>query len=395
MSAMTRVSTPDADPLQILTQNGRVTAAQAQQLALELFVAGYDGLTLPDYMTQYLQQGLAGVILFRRNLAFAADGAVDLTALCDHTAAVHAAGQSQACGLPVVCSVDQEGGAVARLKVPFTVFSPMRELAKGGDIHLIRRVGQQLGRELLAAGFNLDYAPVLDVDTNPDNPIIGNRSFDRDPWRAAVLAGALLDGLQEAGVLGCGKHFPGHGDTDADSHLALPVLRHDLRRLQEIELVPFAALASRLHLVMTAHVLFAALDADRPATVSPAILRPLLRDWCGFDGVIVSDDLEMAGIATVLSPEQCVVQGLAAGCDLFLACRQREVLDKALGAAAEVFLGQHGPELQVAASKSVGRVRRLRGALRQPEPNATSLTTVLADAQTMALRQVLAKRTAA
>lgn len=376
------------DPVAALQAGQPFSASDAASLALELFVAGYDGETLPDYMHDYLQRGLAGVILFRRNLTFAGDQ-VDVEALCAHTASVHSAGAVQHTQLPVVCSVDQEGGAVQRLKAPFTVFPPMRTLAAKGDLQLLRRVGQQLGRELRAAGFNLNYAPVLDVDTNPDNPIIGNRSFARDPHEAATYAGALLAGMQAAGVLGCGKHFPGHGDTDADSHLALPVLRHDLQRLQQVELVPFAALSHQLHLVMTAHVLFEALDPTRPATVSPAILRPLLRDWCGFDGVIVSDDLEMAGIASVLDPGACVVQGLAAGCDLFLACRQRSVLDAALAAASAVFAGEHGTELQLAASKSVLRVRRLRAALAPAPASASAVQAVLADATTASLRAAM------
>lgn len=388
LAASPRTDPVLADPAAALGAGQPISAAQASQLALELFVAGYEGETLPDYMHDYLQRGLAGVILFRRNLRFAGDQ-LDVDALCAQTASVHRAGAAQHTQLPVVCSVDQEGGAVQRLKSPFTVFPPMRTLAASGDLHLLRRVGQQLGRELLAAGFNLNYAPVLDVDTNPDNPIIGNRSFSRNAHEVASYAGALLAGMQAEGVLGCGKHFPGHGDTDADSHLALPVLRHDLARLKAVELVPFAALSHQLPMVMTAHVLFEALDPDRPATVSPAILRPLLRDWCGFDGVIVSDDLEMAGIASVLDPGACVVQGLTAGCDLFLACRQRAVLDAALAAATAVFAGQHGTELQLAASKSVARVRRLRRALPAVAPSAAAVQAVLADATTASLRAAI------
>ena len=321
----------------------------------------------------------------------AAEG-IDTAALTAHTESIFAA--SEACPwqpAPIFCAVDQEGGLVARLRKPFTELPPMRKLGENGDDALIAAVGKQLGRECLAAGFNLDFTPVLDVDTNPDNPIIGNRSFSRDPHQVAHQAGVLLDGLQSEGVMGCGKHFPGHGDTNADSHLELPVLTHDLHRLKDVELVPFAALARRLPMVMTAHVLFRALDATWPATVSPEILRPLLRAHCGFDGVIVSDDLEMHGIAQVLEPGEAVRRGIEAGCDNFLVCRRQDTFEAALQGATNVLLGKDGEVQQTRALESVARVRRLRARLVRPRPSAAGVASVLSHPETLQLREELAR----
>ncbi|MFZ4579961.1 MAG: beta-N-acetylhexosaminidase [Myxococcota bacterium] len=370
-------------------QERSLTDQEAADLALELFVVGYEGTDLAPLVEDQLARGLAGVILFRRNLTFTSDGAVDLEALAAHTRTIHTAAGRSPLGLPAVCSVDQEGGLVARLRAPFTSIPPMRVLGDHGDEDLIHRVGRQLGRECRAAGFNVDFAPVLDVDTNPANPIIGNRSFSRDPHLVARFAKVLLQGMEAEGVLGCGKHFPGHGDTDADSHLALPVLPHGLDRLRAVELVPFRELSPHLSLVMTAHVLFPALDPSRPATVSPDILRPLLRGECGYDGVIVSDDLEMAGIAKVLQPRAIVLAGLLAGVDLFLVCRRDDMRAEAIEAAGEVLRRPPDDPLRQTALQAIGRVRKMRSRLTAPFAYADDIRQLLASFETCDLRRVL------
>jgi beta-N-acetylhexosaminidase len=361
----------------------------ARRLALELFVAGYDGSRLPEDYARLLEQGLAGVILFKRNLVLDASGAVDVADLTDHTRAVQAAtARKPYCGVPAFCAVDQEGGPVQRLREPFTVWPDMRTIGERGDAELARRVGAQIGRECLAAGFNLDFAPVLDIDTNPQNPIIGRRAFGRDPVTVTQLAGAFLDGMQSTGVLGCGKHFPGHGDTDKDSHLDLPVVAHSSERLHAVELAPFKALAGRMPMVMTAHVLYPALDRELPATLSTAVLEPLLRHVCGFQGVIVSDDLEMRGIAQVLDPGNCVRAGLRAGIDLFLVCSKRHVLEAAVAAAAEVLEGPARDPVRVRAVAAVRRVRALRERLQRPVPSPDAVAAVLGAEETQRLREV-------
>ena len=303
--------------------------AEAEALALEIFVAGYEGTALPDGYAQRLQRGLAGVILFARNLERDDSGAICTAPLVAHTAAVQAAVGSTS-GLPAICAVDQEGGPVARLRAPFTHLPAMAEFGARDDLDLTRQAGIQTGRECLAAGFNVDFAPILDIDTNPANPIIGKRAFGSTAEQVIRHAGAFLDGLQSTGCMGSGKHFPGHGDTDVDSHLALPVLPFDRQRLTEVELAPFRALADRMSLVMTAHILFPSLDEQLPATLSRPILQTLLRGECGFSGVIVSDDLEMKGVAEAFSFSRSVRLGLQAGVELFLVCRREDALDEAV-----------------------------------------------------------------
>ncbi len=361
----------------------------AGQLALELFVAGYDGQTLPPAYADWLAHGLAGVILFKRNLVLGENGEIDIAALTAQTACIHQAAARNRHPWPAICSVDQEGGLVQRLRSPFSKFPPMRILGTHGDRTLIRRVGEQLGRECLAAGFNVDYAPILDVDTNPANPIIGNRAFSRDPEQVAEFAGDLLNGLQSQGVLGCGKHFPGHGDTDSDSHLELPVLPHDLSRMTSVELAPFAELAAHMQLVMTAHVLFPALDPVWPATLSPAILEPLLRTHCGFAGVIVSDDLEMQAVAARYDVKACVRRGLLAGCNLFLVCRSQTQLQLAVEEATAILMDLKEDSLRLQTLDSIARVRSLRNQLSLPQPSASAVLAVLGDAKTAELRREL------
>lgn len=358
------------------------TADAAHKLALELFVAGYEGDTLPASYRQRLEDGMAGAILFSRNLRKDPDGAIDVGHLTEQTAAIHGATE-----LPALVAVDQEGGLVARLRAPFTHLPPMKQLARTGDVQLIQLAGEQTGRECLAAGFNIDFAPILDIDTNPDNPIIGDRAFGSTPDEVIARAGAFLSGLTEAGVLGCGKHFPGHGDTDTDSHLALPVLSFGRDRLQAVEMAPFRALAKRMPMVMTAHILFPELDAELPATLSPTILRELLTGWCGFEGVVVSDDLEMKGVAETFSFGQSVELGLAAGVDLFLVCRREDALEEAVDAAARV-LQQQGVVSEHALD-AIAKVRRLRTKQARLTPTERGVRAAIAHPDGVRLRKQL------
>lgn len=257
---------------------------------------------------------LGGVILFRRNIA----GWPQLTRL---TRDIRAAFPDPTAAL---VAVDQEGGRVARLGPPVLTLPPMRALGALANPALTERLFEGLGAQLHALGFNVNMAPVLDVDTNPDNPIIGDRSFGRGPAVVIEHGRAVIAGLTSAGIAACGKHFPGHGDTLLDSHLALPRLTHDLARLQRVELAPFAALASQLPTLMTAHVVFEALSPDTPATLSPRIMTDLLRQELGFAGPVFSDDLEMKALADHHSVADAACGAIAAGCDALLICSEVE-----------------------------------------------------------------------
>jgi len=275
-----------------------------------MVVIGFEGTEeVPQEARALIEAGAFGAILFKRNVVSPAQTA----ALCRRL--------KELAGRPFLLAVDQEGGRVARLRdAPFTALPSMRQIGATGDEPLAERVGKLLAREVLAAGFDWDFAPVVDVDTNPQNPVIGDRSFGRDPELVARMGVALARGLESGGVASCAKHFPGHGDTTEDSHLALPSLPHGMDRLRAVELAPFRAYArAGLASVMTAHVIFQALDPGIPATMSAKVLG-LLRGELGFGGVLVSDDLEMKAIADHFGIGEAAVQGAAGGVDVFLVC---------------------------------------------------------------------------
>ena len=290
--------------------------SERERLAASMVCAGFGGHVVDGHADRLLRRGVGAMILFARNVA----GFDQVRELNRELAARRRGGG-------VIRCVDQEGGPVARLTGDgFTAVPPMRAVADAGAI------GDLLGRDCRAAGFDLNFAPVLDVDTNPANPVIGPRSFGRDPHEVAAKGVAFIDALQRH-VAACGKHFPGHGDADADSHHALPVVRHDLGRLRAVELVPFrAAVAAGVAAVMTAHVVFPALD-DRPATLSGAVLG-LLRADMGYDGVIVSDDFEMGALAGRYDFEESVRDAALAGCDLLNVCHTEALQHRAIDALA-------------------------------------------------------------
>ncbi|MFD7745820.1 glycoside hydrolase family 3 protein [Streptomyces sp. NPDC059698] len=272
--------------------------------ALAVLQPGFTGTTAPDWLLRRVGEGLASVGLFGRNIA----SPEQLTAL---TARLRSERED------VLVAIDEEGGDVTRLEVAHGSSFP-GNLALGAvdDVHLTRAVAQELGRRLAECGVNLNWAPSADVNSNPDNPVIGVRSFGADTRLAARHTAAYIEGLQAAGVAACTKHFPGHGDTAVDSHLALPRIDVDLDTLHARELVPFrAAIAAGSKSVMSAHILLPALDPDRPATLSPQILTGLLRQELGYDGLIVTDAVEMDAIAGTYGIERGSVLALAAGAD--------------------------------------------------------------------------------
>lgn len=325
----------------------------------ELLWVGFEGTRVPaDLRARIADRRVGGVVLFARNLPARGDE-TDVPALVELIAELHAAAPS---GSPLLVSIDQEGGRVQRVKAPATVWPPMLSFEGFRDpstaVQMAFDVGSALGAELAVLGVDVDFAPILDVHTNAANPIIGDRAFATDPARAADRALAFARGLAAAGILACGKHFPGHGDTSTDSHLELPRVDRDLERLRAVELAPFAAAARvRLPMIMTAHVVFAAVDDRRPGTLSPAVIDGVLRRELGYAGVIVSDDLDMQAIRSHYGAGEAAVAAVTAGCDVVLLCRdpaaQRDAFD-ALVAGAEV-----DEVLRARIAEAAGRVRGL------------------------------------
>jgi len=272
---------------------------------LSVLMPGFVGLEAPDWLTDRLAEGLAGVCLFGENV-------VSVSQVRDLTADLY-----EARPLAIV-SMDEEGGDVSRLhQREGSPFPGNAVLGRLGDAALTRGVGELVGLELRRAGVGLALAPDADVNSNPDNPVIGVRSFGVDPSAVALHTAAWTEGLQSTGVAACAKHFPGHGDTSQDSHVALPVVSADAATLRSRELVPFrAAIAAGTRTIMTSHIVVPALDPGLPATFSRRILTDLLRDELGFEGVIVTDALDMAGASGGRGIPAAAVASLAAGADL-------------------------------------------------------------------------------
>jgi len=269
-----------------------------EQAALRCLLPGFIGTEAPEWVRHRAAEGLGGVCLYARNVT----SAEQLANLCDQ---LHAENPG------LIIAVDEEGGDVTRLEAA-TGSSYPGNLALGaaGDVDLTGSVARAIGLELARAGVDLDLAPDADVNSNPSNPVIGVRSFGSEPAAVAAHTAAWVEGLQSAGVAACVKHFPGHGDTSVDSHLALPVVGADPRAgaLQPFE----AAITAGVHAVMSAHIVAPSLSAE-PATVSRRIMTALLRDELGFRGLTVTDGLEMKAIADI---REGAVHALAAGCDL-------------------------------------------------------------------------------
>jgi beta-N-acetylhexosaminidase len=326
----------------------------------QVFMVGIEGLEVSEDARRLIQEhGVGAIILFARNIESPGQVA-ELTAGLQ--------GAAKEAGRPsLLVAVDQEGGAVQRILAPATEWPGNLALGAADDEDLTKRCARAMANELLALGINWNLAPVLDVNTNPANPIIGVRSFGSDPERVAALGASFIRGMQDAGAAACGKHFPGHGDTSQDSHVTLPTVPHARERLERVELVPFrAAVEAGVASIMTAHVTFPAVEPQQglPATLSSRVIEGLLRQEMGFHGAVVADALEMAGIADYFGISEGAVRALAAGADVLPVCSgfDRQVL--AIRAVAEAVAAGRVPEKRL--EEAAGRVAELKAKYADP-----------------------------
>lgn len=286
----------------------------------QLFMLGFDGDTASESVERFVRDLTpGGLILFGRNLG----SPHEIAALTNALQAVSPT--------PLFIAIDQEGGKVARLQPPFTQWPAASVYGSAGSTELTFGMARAMAKELMAVGINMDMAPVLDVLSNPANPVMAGRCYGSDANVVAAHGIAFYRGLASEGVLAVGKHFPGHGDTIVDSHLALPLVPHDVSRLSAVELAPFeAAIRAGIPALMTAHLLLPAIDPEQPATLSRSILTGLLRGQLGFDNLVISDDLLMQGITDSTSPGEAAVRFLEAGGDLVLICHDESTQRQAL-----------------------------------------------------------------
>ena len=333
-----------------------------EEKAAQLIMIDLPGLELSDRDREHLaRHAWNGVILFAKNVHTRAQ-------VVDLVEAIH-----EASPRPVLLAVDQEGGLVDRFRFEEMSLSPgAMALGATGDPEATRRAHRIMGRELRDLGIHLDFAPCLDVNVNPDNPIIGVRSFGEDPEQVAEHGRAAIRGLREGGVAPTAKHFPGHGDTALDSHIALPTLSHGRERLDRVELVPFrAAVEEGVEAIMTAHVTFPALDPTEglPATLSAPVLTGLLRGELGYRGVIVTDSLAMRALADHWGFGEATVRSVEAGADLVLALGPFEQQLEALEGLVAAVRSGRVPEARL--DESLARLAELRtrfGGRPQPTP---------------------------
>ena len=293
----------------------------AQKVGQTLFIS-FDGTVMTPALKSIISElNIGGIVLFERNV----ESPAQLRQLTDGLQAV-----AQASGLPpLFIGIDQEGGRVTRLRAAkgFTEFPSAQAVAATGDVQTAIRNATIQAAELKAAGININFAPDLDVNNNPANPVIGARSYSDDPAIVSKFGLAYGLALQQAGIMAVGKHFPGHGDTHTDSHFALPRITHDRARLDAIELAPFrAAIAAGISGIMSAHILFDAIDPTRPATLSRRVLHDLLRGELGFTGLIFTDSIEMNALSVAgFPPSVAAAEAVAAGADAVLSNTSFEV----------------------------------------------------------------------
>jgi beta-N-acetylhexosaminidase len=281
----------------------------------QLFMVGFLGTSVTPDLSAFLKEYKpGGVILFSRNLE-SVEQIVQLTNDLQHCSPKS----------PLLIAIDQEGGRVSRLPRGFTIFPPCQLIGRCHSGELAYAAAATIAKELKSVGINMNMAPVLDVNSNPGNPVIGDRAFGSDPETVIEMGLVTAAGLQDSKVVACGKHFPGHGDTNADSHKELPVVDAPRERLETVEFAPFRrATAAGIASLMTAHVLYRALDDRLPATLSPDIITHLLREQMGYDGVVLTDDLEMHAIVDHYGPGDAAVRAFMAGCDVLLICKERD-----------------------------------------------------------------------
>jgi beta-N-acetylhexosaminidase len=280
-------------------------SAVQRRAVFATLLPGFVGTTLPEWVSTRLREGLGGVCIFGTNIVSAAQ-------LQELTDSIYAANPR------AIIAIDEEGGDVTRLH--YATGSPLPGnaiLGRINDLGYTESIGERIGWELRRTGFNLNFAPDADINSNPNNPVIGVRSFGSAPREVSAQVAAWTRGLQSTAVAACAKHFPGHGDTTEDSHLTLPVVDRSIGELRDRELVPFAAaIAAGTRAIMSSHIMLPQLDSERPATLSRAILQGLLRGELGFEGLIVSDALDMTGASGAIGIPEAAVRALDAGCDL-------------------------------------------------------------------------------
>ena len=298
----------------------------------QLFMMGIEGHSLTQEEKTFItKNNIGGIVLFGRNV----ESPRQLFDLCAEIQSLKSQMKDQ---VPFFIGIDMEGGRVARLKAPFTQWPAMAQLGKLDSTSLAFRLAHDMGVELKSIGINLNFAPCVDVLTNPQNQVIGDRSLGSDPEEVSKMASALGRGFIKSGIIACAKHFPGHGNTLLDSHEDLPIEKMTLAEIEAGPLLPFKKVfRARLDMVMTAHILFEVIDPQWPVTLSEKFLKQFLREELRYRALVISDDLDMKALRKNHSVETIAVQAMKAGCNLLLYCNEASSPPVALEACRKAF----------------------------------------------------------
>ncbi|CAH2213022.1 beta-N-acetylhexosaminidase [Tepidibacter aestuarii] len=332
--------------------NDTMNSLSLEEKLGQMIIVGFNGYKVDSDFRDLLENyKVGGVILFKRNIK----NADQLLNLNNSIKNINSKNK-----LPLFISVDEEGGRITRLPEGSTKFPSNKVIGEKNDKDLSYKIGKQIGTELNNFGFNMDFAPVLDIYSNPKNTVIKDRSFGKDSEIVKTLGTATMKGLQDANVISVVKHFPGHGDTKVDSHIGLPVVNHDKQRLDEFEIIPFEeAIDKGADAVMTAHIVLPNIDkSNKPATLSKKILTDILRNELNFNGIIITDDMEMGAIANNYGTKDASVEAIKAGADIILMCHTKEKQIEALEGLKEAV---NSGEISIERiDESVKRIIRLK-----------------------------------
>ena len=283
----------------------------------QMITVGIDGYTINDKTKELIQdKKVGGVILFKNNVS----DSNQLLELINNIKDINSTNKT-----PIFISVDQEGGRVNRLPKEIKQLPSSEVIGKKNDNNLAYDIGKDMGYALKNFGFNMDFAPVLDINSNPNNTVIGDRAFSSDKDVVANLGVSEIKGFESSNIIPVAKHFPGHGDTSTDSHYALPVINKTLDELQSVEFVPFKkAIEENVPAVMVSHILMPKIDDTNPASMSKTIITDILRKDLKFDGLVVTDDMTMGAVTNDLDISTACINSINAGADLLLICHGYE-----------------------------------------------------------------------
>lgn len=297
----------------------------------QLVVSGFYGTSLDENILKLIKEDkISGVILFNRNVK-------DSNTLLSLNNSLKESNKNNQ--LPLFISVDEEGGLITRMPKDIKRLPTNKYIGSLNNKDLSYKVGEILGEQLSYFGFNMNFAPVLDINSNPNNPVIGDRSFGNNKDTVAILGTSTMKGIQSKNIISVVKHFPGHGDTSVDSHVNLPVVNYDINRLKSFEFVPFkTAIQNGADAIMVGHILLPKIDSKYPSSMSYEIVTNILRKDLGFNGLVVSDDMTMGAITKNYSIEEASIKAINAGVDLLLVCQKYENTENVLKALKEAVL---------------------------------------------------------